>query len=82
MEQTKQNPEDLFGNVISVYTQDQAIEDGIGEKRSPDLLIEHDHDEGADGEEHHHPDEKNPGRGELKWIDLLRHGQRPYLDSQ
>ena len=61
---------------------DHAIEDGIGEKRDPDLLIEHDHDQGADGEEHHHPDDKNPGRGELKWIDLLRHGQRPYLDSQ
>ena len=29
MEESDKNDQDLFGNVISIYTQEQAIEDGI-----------------------------------------------------
>jgi type I site-specific restriction endonuclease len=29
MEESKQTDQELFGNVVSIYTQEQAIEDGI-----------------------------------------------------
>src|SRR5262249_44334294 len=54
---------------------DTAVTPGMAGKRGPDLLVEHDHDERAQNQEHQHPDEKNPGRGELEGIDVLRHGE-------
>ncbi len=56
------------------HADDQRIEPGIGEKRRPDLLVEHDDEKGAQRQEDHHPDEKDPGRGKLEWVDVLRHG--------
>ncbi len=53
---------------------DERIEARIGEERDPDLLVEHDHDQRAQDQEHHHPDQKNPGRRKLEWIEVLRHG--------
>jgi hypothetical protein len=56
------------------HADDQGVEPGIGQKRSPDLLVEHHHHERAQNQEHRHPDQKNPGRRQLEWIDILRHG--------
>ena len=56
------------------HAEDQCVQPGIGEERGPDLLVEHGQDEPAQNQEHQHPDEENPGRGQLKWIDVLRHG--------
>ena len=44
------------------HADDQRIEARIGEERGPDLPVEHDHDERAQDQEHHHPDQKDPGR--------------------
>ena len=56
------------------HADDQRVEAGIGEEGRPDLLVEHDHDERAQDQEHQHPDQKNPGRGQLERIEVLRHG--------
>ena len=60
---------------------DQGIESRIGEERGPDLLVEHDDRERAQRQEHHHPDEKDPGRAELNgsMSCAMAMGSAPYL---
>ena len=62
------------------HADDQRVEAGIGEERGPDLAIEDDDEQGAEHEEDQHPDQKDPGRGNLERVDiviLLRHGCPP-----
>ena len=56
------------------HADNQRVEPGIVEKGNPNLLVEHHRDQRAQGQEHHHPDKKDPGRRQLKWVDVLRHG--------
>jgi hypothetical protein len=53
---------------------DQAVKARIGHERKDDLLVENHQDERAQDQEHQHPDEKNPGRGQLQGIEFGRHG--------
>ena len=74
---TPKQPDDLpegKRNADAEHADNQRIKSGIGEERSPDLLVEHHHHERAQDQEHRHPDQKNPGRRQLEWIDILRHG--------
>jgi hypothetical protein len=56
------------------HEDDHRIEQDIGRERDGDLLVEDDHHERAQDQEHHHPDQKNPGRGQLQRIEVTRHG--------
>ena len=47
------------------HADDQRVEARIGEERGPDLPVEHDHDERAQDQEHHHPDRKIRGEESL-----------------
>ena len=51
---------------------DQRVEAGIGEEGDHDLLVEHHHQQGAQHQEHQHPHQENPGRGQLVQFDLHR----------
>ena len=54
------------------HAADQRVEAGIGEERGHDLLVEHRHHQRAQHQEHHHPHQKDPGRGQLGQFDLHR----------
>ncbi len=59
------------------HQHDQGVQSGVGEERGPDLLVENDDEQRAQGEEHHHADQKDPGRAHFERVDvvvLLRHG--------
>ena len=56
------------------HADDQRVEPGIGEEGDPDLPVQHDDDQRAQDQEHQHPDQKDPGRRKLEWVDVLRHG--------
>ena len=51
---------------------DQRVEAGIGEEGRDDLLVEHDHDQRAQHQEHQHPHQENPRRGQFGEFDLHR----------
>ncbi len=51
---------------------DQRVEAGIGEEGDDDLLVEHDHDQRAQHQEHQHPHQEDPGRGQFGQFDLHR----------
>ena len=75
----REEPNDLperERNPDAEHADDERIEAGIGEECRPDLPVQHDHHESAQDEEYQHPDEKNPGRGKLKWINFVRHSDR------
>ncbi|BEV46287.1 hypothetical protein CRBSH125_24700 [Afipia carboxidovorans] len=42
------------------HAADQRVEAGIGEKGFPDLFVENDAEQGAQHQEHHHADQKDP----------------------
>ena len=56
------------------HADDQRVEAGIGEEGGPDLPVEDDDDQRAQDQEHQHPDQKDPGRGKLERVEVLRHG--------
>jgi hypothetical protein len=49
---------------------DQRVEAGIGKERGNDLLVEHDRHQCAQHQEHQHPHQENPGRGQFAQFDL------------
>ena len=51
---------------------DQRVEAGIGEEGYDDLLVEHDHQQRTQHQKHQHPDQENPGRGQLGQFDFHR----------
>ena len=51
---------------------DQRVEAGIGEEGQDDLLVEHDHHQRAQHQEHQHPHQEDPWRGQLVQFDLHR----------
>ena len=51
---------------------DQCVKSGIGKEGLNDLLVEHHHHEGAEHQEHQHPNQEYPGRGQLRQFDLHR----------
>ena len=56
---------------------DQRVEAGIGEERENDLLVEHDCDQRAEHQEHQHPHQEDPWRGQFVQFDLhVRSGRR------
>ncbi len=40
---------------------DQRVQARIGHEGDHDLLVQHDHDQAAQDQEHHHPDQEDPG---------------------
>ena len=46
---------------ITSTRDDQRVEARIGHEGDDDLLVQHDHDEAAQDQEHQHPDQEDPG---------------------
>ena len=59
---------------ITSTRDDQRVQPGIGHEGDQDLLVQHDHDEAAQDQEHHHPDQEDPGRGQFERVEISRHG--------
>jgi hypothetical protein len=62
------------------HEHDQAVEPGIGEKRGPDLPLEHDDEQRNKDHEHQHPEQEDAGRGQFV-IEVAGHGAESMLKS-
>jgi hypothetical protein len=51
---------------------DQCVEAGIGKEGEDDLLVEHDRDQRAQHQEHHHSHQEDPGRRQFGQLVLDR----------
>ena len=52
---------------------DQRVEARIGHEGDLDLLVQHEGDQPAEDDEHHHPDQEDAGRGQFERVEFFGH---------
>ena len=52
---------------------DQPVEPRVGHERVEDLMLQDKGDQPAQNQKHQHPEQKDAGRRQLGWVDVIRH---------